>query len=398
MTDQKTSSKTDIENLFSSIKKIDLGKSIDNTIVEFPPIKRPFLFLNIQEYYRQIENNSKVLSSYINDNTSSSIVVILKLSLILIFYSNKPDHSIVHDSVELSKKFKKDKLVNGVLRNILRNKEKIKKEYQNFLLPRSFVKIIEKTFLDKNIQKYIAQSFFHIPQNYQICLTKKKGAIYDDRVFYLDKNLEKDCFVQDIGNFEIIKSTHQIFDNKKILDVCAAPGGKSILLNSLGFDVTALDKSQEQINKMHENLKRLHLKLPIIKINFLNFNEGNKYSSILLDAPCSSLGTFRRNPDVINKINIKSLLAKQKQQVQLANKAIKILNNGGFLLYIVCSFHEIETIEVIDKLLQKHKNLSVVELKSDKMIKNQYGYFINPKEFETLGGSDIFFIAMLAKN
>ena len=53
---------------------------------------------------------------------------------------------------------------------------------------------------------------------------------------------------------------------------------------------------------------------------------------------------------------------------------------------------------MIDKLLQKHKNLSVVELKSDKMIKNQYGYFINPKEFETLGGSDIFFIAMLAKN
>ena len=398
MTDQKTSNKTDIENLFSSIKKIDLGKSIDNTIGEFPPIKRPFLFLNVQEYYRQIENNSKILSSFINDNTPSNIIIILKLSLILIFYSNKPDHSIVHDSVELSKKFKKDKLVNGVLRNILRKKEKIKKDYQNFLLPQTFIKIIEKTFLDKNIQKYIAQSFFQIPQDYQICLNKKKGAIYDDRVFYLDKNLEKDCFVQDIGNFEIIKSTHRIFDNKKILDVCAAPGGKSILLNALGFEVTALDKSQNQINKMHENLKRLHLKFPTIKIDFLNFNEGNKYSSILLDAPCSSLGTFRRNPDVINKIDTKSLLAKQQLQIQLANKALKILNNGGFLLYIVCSFHEIETINVIDKLLQKNKNLSVVELKSDKMIKNQYGYFINPKEFETLGGSDIFFISMLAKN
>jgi len=179
--------------------------------------------------------------------------------------------------------------------------------------------------------------------------------------------------------------------------VCAAPGGKSILLNSLGFEVTALDKSQEQINKMYENLKRLHLKIPTIKIDFLNFNEGNKYSSILLDSPCSSLGTFRRNPDVIYKINSKSLLAKQKLQIQLANKALKILNKGGFLLYIVCSFHEIETIQVIDKLLQKHKNLSVVELKSDKMIKNQNGYFINPKEFEELGGSDIFFISMLEK-
>ena len=397
MTDQKTSSKTDIENLFSSIKKIDLGKSIDNTVGEYPSVKRPFLFLIIQEYYRQIENNSKILSSFISESTSSNIVTILKLSLILIFYSSKPEHSIVHDSVELSKKFKKDKLVNGVLRNILRNKDKIKNEYQNYHLPENFIKIIEKTFLDKKIINYIAKSFFQIPQDYQICLTPKKGAIYNDRVFHLNKNLELDCFVQDIGNFEIIKSSHQIFHSKKILDVCAAPGGKSILLNSLGFEMTALDKSQEQINKMHENLKRLHLKIPIIKIDFLNFNEGNKYSSILLDAPCSSLGTFRRNPDVIYKINSKSLLAKQKKQIQLADKALKILNNGGFLLYIVCSFHDIETIQVIDKLLQKHKNLSVVELKSDKMIKNKNGYFINPKEFEELGGSDIFFISMLEK-
>ena len=397
MTDQKTSSKTDIENLFSSIKKIDLGKSIDNTVGEYPTVKRPFLFLIIQEYYRQIENNSKILSGFISESTSSNIVTILKLSLILIFYSSKPEHSIVHDSVELSKKFKKDKLVNGVLRNILRNKDKIKNEYQNYHLPENFIKIIEKTFLDKKIINYIAKSFFQIPQDYQICLTPKKGAIYNDRVFHLNKNLELDCFVQDIGNFEIIKSSHQIFHSKKILDVCAAPGGKSILLNSLGFEMTALDKSQEQINKMHENLKRLHLKIPIIKIDFLNFNEGSKYSSILLDAPCSSLGTFRRNPDVIHKINSKSLLAKQKKQIQLADKALKILNNGGFLLYIVCSFHDIETIQVIDKLLQKHKNLSVVELKSDKMIKNQNGYFINPKKFEELGGSDIFFISMLEK-
>ena len=120
MTDQKTSSKTDIENLFSSIKKIDLGKSIDNTVGEYPSVKRPFLFLIIQEYYRQIENNSKILSNFISESTSSNIVTILKLSLILIFYSSKPEHSIVHDSVELSKKFKKDKLVNGVLKYFLR--------------------------------------------------------------------------------------------------------------------------------------------------------------------------------------------------------------------------------------------------------------------------------------
>ena len=182
-----------------------------------------------------------------------------------------------------------------------------------------------------------------------------------------------------------------------ILDICAAPGGKSILLHSLGYKVECIDKSLSQIEKFKENLKRLNLDINIQKKDFLKIKFNEKFSSILLDAPCSALGTFRRNPDVIYKINSKSLLAKQKLQIQLANKALKILNKGGFLLYIVCSFHEIETIQVIDKLLQKHKNLSMVELKSDKMIKNQNGYFINPKEFEELGGSDIFFISMLEK-
>ena len=73
------------------------------------------------------------------------------------------------------------------------------------------------------------------------------------------------------------------------------------------------------------------------------------------------------------------------------------LNKKGFLVYIVCSFHPFETVEVIDKIMQKHKNIKLHNINSDKMIKRQNGYFINPLSFKELGGSDIFFISVLEK-
>ena len=62
----------------------------------------------------------------------------------------------------------------------------------------------------------------------------------------------------------------------------------------------------------------------------------------------------------------------------MIEKSLKILNNNGFLVYIVCSFHPFETIDVIDKIMQKHKNIKIHNINSNKMIKRQNGYFINP--------------------
>ena len=67
-----------------------------------------------------------------------------------------------------------------------------------------------------------------------------KDALYGKRVFIFRKKIIKGCFVQDIGNFEVIYSVHKFFKDKNLIDVCAAPGGKSILLNSLGFNVLLL--------------------------------------------------------------------------------------------------------------------------------------------------------------
>ena len=132
-------------------------------------------------------------------------------------------------------------------------------------------------------------------------------------------------------------------------------------------------------------------------MDFLKNKLNEKYNSILLDAPCSALGTFRRNPDVTVKISQSNVKKHQKIQLEMLEKSIKILNKNGFLVYIVCSFHPFETIDVIDKILQKHKNMKLHNIKSDKMIKRQNGYFINPLAFKDIGGSDIFFVSVLEK-
>ena len=284
--------------------------------------------------------------------------------------------------------------MNAVLRNILRDKYKIK--YDKFIYP-DFKKILDKIFSSNSIRDYVYSTLFTKPENYQISLIDKEDALYGKRVFRLEKKIIKGCFVQDVGNFEVINTVHKFFKNKNLIDVCAAPGGKSILLNSLGFNVYAIDKSQKQINKFKENINRLNLKINIQQIDFLKKRFTSRYDSILLDAPCSALGTFRRNPDVTVKIDKPDMRKQQKTQIQMIEKSLKILNKNGFIVYIVCSFHPFETIEVIDKIMQKHKNIRLHNINSNKMIKRQNGYFINPLSFKEIGGSDIFFVSVIEK-
>ena len=97
--------------------------------------------------------------------------------------------------------------------------------------------------------------------------------------------------------------------NEKVLDLCAAPGGKTAQLLNEGAIVTALDISEKKIKKLNSNISRLNLEknLTAISKDFLKWNGEKKYNKILLDAPCSATGTVRKNPDVLWNKNEKDL-------------------------------------------------------------------------------------------
>ena len=155
--------------------------------------------------------------------------------------------------------------------------------------------------------------------------------------------------------------------NKNIIDLCSAPGGKAFQAISQGGNVTLNDKNKKRIIVLKENLKRLNFKNHIINEDVLNLSIKKKYDFIILDAPCSAIGSIRRNPDIFYKNKSPDIDTLVILQRKLLQKASLLVNKKGVLLYIVCSFFYKETLEQMKYFLSKNKNFSV--LKFDKIKK-----------------------------
>lgn len=129
-------------------------------------------------------------------------------------------------------------------------------------------------------------------------------------------------------------------EGRRALDLCAAPGGKTMQLTAAGWSVTALDKSQRRLERLRDNLVRTGLSARIVAADMLDWQPDAPFDAILLDAPCSATGTCRRHPDVLHRIPALDELA-QLQHAMLA-RAAEWLAPGGRLVYAVCSLEREE--------------------------------------------------------
>lgn len=121
------------------------------------------------------------------------------------------------------------------------------------------------------------------------------------------------------------------------LDMCAAPGGKTLQLAAAGARVTALDRSAGRIKRVSENLARTGLGAEMAVVDAAEWHDSRTFDGVLLDAPCSATGTFRRHPDVLwvaSPADIPKLAAVQSKLLDLAARRVK---PGGQLVYCVCS-------------------------------------------------------------
>ncbi|SHK71947.1 16S rRNA (cytosine967-C5)-methyltransferase [Bradyrhizobium lablabi] len=140
---------------------------------------------------------------------------------------------------------------------------------------------------------------------------------------------------------------------KSILDLCAAPGGKTAQLAHAGARVTAVDRSPARMARLRENFARLSLQAEAVVADAVEWQGGDSggFDGILLDAPCTSTGTIRRHPDVAwlrQEADIGALVALQKRLLQ---KAVALLRPGGTLVYCTCSLEEEEGEQAISALL-----------------------------------------------
>lgn len=131
-------------------------------------------------------------------------------------------------------------------------------------------------------------------------------------------------------------------EGRRVLDLCAAPGGKTLQLASAGWKVTAIDNSARRLERLEENLARIGLTAEIVRADALEWQPEGNYDAILLDAPCTATGTCRRHPDVLHRIGPRHIAEMAELQARLLGSARKWLKPGGTLVYAVCSLEEAE--------------------------------------------------------
>lgn len=140
---------------------------------------------------------------------------------------------------------------------------------------------------------------------------------------------------------------------KHVIDLCAAPGGKTAQLVSAGARVTAIDRSPERLTRLTANLKRLGLEAETVAADAADWRPSQPADAVLLDAPCSATGTIRRHPDIPHLKSPRDVIDAAATQRGLLEAALAMVKPGGTLVYAVCSLQPEEGETQIDGLLAK---------------------------------------------
>jgi 16S rRNA (cytosine967-C5)-methyltransferase len=187
-------------------------------------------------------------------------------------------------------------------------------------------------------------------------------------------------------------------DGQRVLDACAAPGGKALHLleRSPGIQLVALDHNEARCDLMRAELRRLRVDRDVVvegDATQLAWWDGQPFERILLDAPCSGTGTLRRHPDIKLLKRASDLPQYQQLQSRLLHNLWRLLAPGGKLLYCTCSILSIENDCVIDQLIAATPDVFVSRIASDWGIPTRHGRQLLPE----VDGPDGFYYAMLEK-
>ncbi|MCC0081236.1 MAG: methyltransferase domain-containing protein [Rhodobacter sp.] len=181
-----------------------------------------------------------------------------------------------------------------------------------------------------------------------------------------------------------------------VLDLCAAPGGKTMQLAAAGARVTALDLSQGRLKRLHENLERTGLTAAIVCADVLDWTPPAPVDAVLLDAPCSATGTIRRHPDLPMVRKPADVEGLTDLQARLIDRALTFLKPGGRLVYCTCSLLPDEGEAQVAAALARHPGLTAATPPQPLgRATAEGGWRTRPDDHET--GIDGFYMALLRR-
>ncbi|MCD7058305.1 RsmB/NOP family class I SAM-dependent RNA methyltransferase [Pelagibacterium xiamenense] len=296
----------------------------------------------------------------------------------LLYLDAIPAHSAIHLAVESARADKRagrfDKLVNGALRTLQRDAETFGALPDALLLPGWLKARWQKAYGAAALEAFVHALLEGAPLDLTLksagpALLEALGAApvlgttirvetRDAAVADLPGYAEGQWWVQDAAA-AIPARLIDARPGMRVLDLCAAPGGKTAQLAAAGAAVTALDIDAARTDRLAQNLARLDLSAEIVVADALTYAPGETFDAILLDAPCSATGTFRRHPDVLLSRDQQGVNGRVALQRDLIAHALTLLAPGGTLIYCVCSLEPEEGEDQAAWALKTHSGLTL---------------------------------------
>lgn len=182
-------------------------------------------------------------------------------------------------------------------------------------------------------------------------------------------------------------------EGRRVLDLCAAPGGKTMQLAAAGWEVTALDSSGRRIERMRDNLARTGLSVELVRADAQVWQAPAPFDAVLLDAPCTATGTCRRHPDVLHRIRARHVEEMVELQRRLLQRAQTFLAPGGTLVYATCSLEHEEGEDQARRIKLAVEPIRQDELPAGLLPSSEGWLRTDPAMLSDVGGLDGFFIA-----
>lgn len=390
----------------------------------------------ITEIFYGVLRNKNFLDYIIEKNTKvikkEWIRNLLRISIYQLTFMSSDAKGVVWEATEIAKKhgIAISKFINGTLRNYLRNKDlEIKKLHDEknyqilYSIPKYFCDILEQQYGSENLNqaiislkkipylsvrvnklKYSEEEFKEFLKEKDIQIIKKVDSVYyvNSGIIINSKEFKEGRIIaQDASSYLAAKNLGAK-PNDLVLDICAAPGGKTAVLaeemENKG-EIIAIDIHQHKKKLIEENMKKLGI--DIVKATVLdarNVNkQGRKFDKILVDVPCSGYGVIRKKPEILYTKNRENIEELASLQLEILNSAADILKDGGELIYSTCTIISQENTENVEKFLNERKEFKVKALDIPENVSGEYdklgGFSINYKE-EII---DNFYIIKLVK-
>ena len=378
----------------------------------------------ITEIFYGVLRNKKfldyIIERYTKEIKKEWIRNLLRISIYQITFMDSDNKGIVWEATELTKKkygMTISKFINGTLRNYLRNKDTELKRLDDeknyevlYSIPKWFYDTLEKQYGDNNLKqaitslkkvpylsvrinklKYNEKEFEKFLEKNNIQIIKKVDTVYyvNSGLIIISEEFKTGKIIaQDASSYLAAKNLG-VLSNELVLDICAAPGGKTAVLaeqmENKG-EIIAIDIHQHKIKLIETNMKKLGIDIvKAIVMDARNVNkQGRKFDKILVDVPCSGYGVIRKKPEILYSKNRENIEELAKLQLEILNSAADILKDGGELIYSTCTITDKENTNNIEKFLKERKQFKVEKLYIPENVSGDYdklgGFCINYKE------------------